>query len=150
MITVEPGNPQDPQPRALLEQSHALMRSLFPAEACHFLDIDALCAPHVLFFNARRRDWILGTGALALQDGYGEVKSMFTAPEARGQGIGAAVLRIIEDTAREAALPALMLETGAGLDAAHRLYERHGFTPCGPFGGYTESVHSLFYQKALA
>lgn len=150
MIAVEPGTPHDPQPRALLAQSHALMNRLFPAEANHYLDLDALCADNIRFFIAREGELVLGTGALALYPDYAEVKSMFTAPEARGKGAAAAILRALEDLARDEGLPCLRLETGTGLDAAHRLYERHGFTPCGPFGAYAQSPYSLFYQKSLA
>jgi len=149
MIAVEAASPNDPQAAALLGQSHDLMNTLFPAEACHYLDLDALCADNIRFFVARDGADVLGTGALALKDGYGEVKSMFTAPDGRGKGIAAAMLRMIEDTAREEGLPLLRLETGIGLDAAHRLYDRFGFAQCGPFGDYEEGPYSLFYEKHL-
>jgi len=150
MITVEAGNPKADAPSALLAQSHALMNSLFPADACHYLDLDALCADNIRFFVARDGDAVLGTGALAVMDGYGEVKSMFTDEAGRGKGVAAAVLRMIEDTAIEEGLPLLRLETGTGLDAAHRLYYRFGFEKCPPFGGYEDSPYSLFMEKTLA
>ncbi|WP_296418000.1 GNAT family N-acetyltransferase [Pseudooctadecabacter sp.] len=149
MISVEPADPKAPGPAALLGQSHALMNAMFPADACHYLDLDALCADHIRFFAAREGDLVLGTGALAVMDGYGEVKSMFTDEAGRGKGVAAAVLRMIEDTARAEGLPLLRLETGTGLDAAHRLYRRFGFTECGPFGSYDASPYSLFFEKTL-
>jgi len=149
MITVALADPRSDGPAALLGQSHALMNSLFPADACHYLDLDALCAPHIRFFAAREGDVMLGTGALAVMDGYGEVKSMFTDESGRGKGVAAAVLRIVEDTARDEGLSLLRLETGTGLDAAHRLYARFGFKVCGPFGAYAESPYSVFMEKAL-
>lgn len=149
MIIVEAGNPRDPQVVALLEQSHALMQSLFPSEANHFLSIDALCQPHIRFLTAREGDSVVGTGALAIKGDYGEVKSMFTAEPARGKGVAAAILRAIEDTARDEGLPTLKLETGTLLDSAHRLYERQGFVNCAPFGDYQPAEFSLFYEKAL-
>lgn len=149
MIIVEPTSPRATGTQELLEQSHALMLSLFSPDACHFLDLDALEADNIHLFAAREGDRTLGTGALAVKDGYGEVKSMFTADAARGKGVAAALLRQIEDTAREKNLPALKLETGDTLHAAHRLYERHGFTFCGPFGDYKDIPESLFMEKAL-
>lgn len=149
MIKVAPAHPRAEQPAALLAQSHALMNELFPADACHYLDLDALCAPNIRFFAATDGDMVLGTGALAIMDGYGEVKSMFTAQAGRGKGVAAAVLRMVEDTAREEDLPLLRLETGTGLDAAHRLYGRFGFEVCGPFGSYTETPYSIFMEKTL-
>ena len=148
-VTAEAGDPRHPQAAALLRQSHALMQGLFPPEDNFFLDIDALTAPDIRFFVARDSGTILGTGALAIRDGYGEVKSMFTAETARGRGVADAVLARIEAEARALALPALMLETGNLLQAAHRLYRRHGFTPCGPFGDYPDAKSSVFLQKRL-
>lgn len=149
MITVVPANPKDTAPAGLLAQSHALMNEMFPADACHYLDLDALCAENIRFFAAREGSDVLGTGALAIMDGYGEVKSMFTAQSGRGKGVAAAVLRMVEDTARDEGLPILRLETGTGLDAAHRLYGRFGFEICGPFGSYAESPYSVFMEKTL-
>ena len=81
-VTVEPGDPRDPAASALLKQSHALMRELFPAEDNFYLDIDALTAPHITFFVAQKEGEILGTAALADKAAYGEVKSMFVAETA--------------------------------------------------------------------
>ncbi len=149
MIIVERGNPKDEQASTLLRASHALMQSLFPPEDNFFLDIDQLCAENIRFFTAREGDRVLGTGALAIKDGYGEVKSMFVDDAARGKGIAAALLRQIEDEARAEGLPSLKLETGNLLHAAHRLYERQGFTRCGPFGDYPDAASSIFMEKAL-
>ncbi|MBE0414556.1 GNAT family N-acetyltransferase, partial [Yoonia sp.] len=88
-------------------------------------------------------------GALAVKDGYGEIKSMFVSETARGQGIADALLRQIEDQARADGLPLLRLETGDALHAAQRLYARHGFTPCGPFGDYPAAKTSVFMEKPL-
>ncbi len=149
MIIVEKTDPHHPQATALLRQSHALMESLFPPEDNFFLDIDDLCAPHIHFFAARRGDVLLGTGALAIKDGYGEVKSMFVDQGARGSGVADALMRVLEDAAREAKLPVMKLETGNVLHAAHKLYRRHGFTDCGPFGDYQDAKSSVFMEKVL-
>ena len=150
MIRVEQGSPREPAATALLEASQALMRDLFPAEANHFLSIEELCAPNITFLIARGCSEALGCGALADKGGYGEVKSVFVAPEARGAGAGAAILAEIESQARALALGALRLETGNTLYAAHRLYERAGFAYCGPFGSYADDPLSLFMEKQLA
>lgn len=149
MIVVEPANPLDPQPSALLAQAQALQAEIYPPEHNNALPTEALAAPDVRFFAAREGETVLGVGALALRAGYGEVKSMFSAPAARGKGVGAALLRMIEDTAREEGLARLCLETGDELASAVRLYERFGFTRCGPFGDYLENGSSVFMEKAL-
>ncbi|MEL7257548.1 MAG: GNAT family N-acetyltransferase [Pseudomonadota bacterium] len=149
-LIVEPADPRANGPRALLEASHDLMRTNFPPEENYFLDIEDLCAPDVYFFAARLGGTTLGTGALAAKDGYGEVKSMFTAQGARGKGVAAALLRQIEDQARELDLPLLRLETAELLAAAVRLYERHGFSRCGIFGDYEPNQTSVFMEKSLS
>lgn len=148
-MVVEKGDPRDVQATALLRQSHALMQELFDPEENHFLSVDALCSPDIRFFVARDGNVTLGTGALALRARYGEVKSMFTAPEGRGRGVAGAILDRIEAEARAEGLPALRLETGDKLEAAHRLYRGRGFVECGPFGDYTANSSSLFMEKRL-
>lgn len=148
-MLVERADPRAPGPRSLLEASHALMQAVFPPEENYFLNIDELCAPDVIFFAARENDATLGTGALVLKDGYAEVKSMFTAPEARGRGVAAAILLALEDTARTRSVPTLKLETGDPLKSAVRLYERAGFTRCDVFGDYEVNRSSVYMEKAL-
>lgn len=149
MIIVARTNPHDPQATALLKQSHALMASLFPPEDNYYLEINDLVADDITFFTAREGDTILGTGALKAYGTYGEIKSMFVDEAARGKGVGDAILRQIEDQARELRLPILKLETGNVLYAAHKLYRRHGFTDCGVFGDYVTANSSIFMEKPL-
>lgn len=125
------------------------MGRLFPSGACHFLSIDALCVPEVYFVIARRGDAVLGCGAIAQRAEYSELKSIYVDERSRGQGIADAIVRALEDRARETDVALLRLETGTGLDAAHRLYARHGFEICGPFGDYQDSEFSIFMEKNL-
>ena len=150
MITVEPGNPMQPPASDLLDASQALMRRLFNPEENHFLSHAALAQPDVRFFIARDGAETLGTAALKICDGYGEVKSFFVTDAARGRGVGAALLRQIEDAAMAEGIFLLRLETAEKLDAACRLYERHGFTRRGPFGAYEANGTSVFMEKSLA
>jgi len=148
-ITVETCDPYDPAAKALLEQSHALMTDMYPADACHFLSLDALCTPEIKFFVAKLDGQTVGCGAVAQRDGYGEVKSMFVDPSARGKKIADHILTHLMQVSRDLGLPKMMLETGVGLDAAHRLYEKHGFEYCGAFGAYDDNPLSLFMTKDL-
>lgn len=148
-VAIAASDPREAGARALLEASHALMESLFPSESNHYLSVEALAASEITFFTARRGDETLGCGALARMQGYGEVKSMFVAPEARRTGAGAKILAAIEGAARAADLPLLRLETGKSLHAAHALYERAGFVFRGPFGDYPDDPFSVFMEKRL-
>lgn len=148
-VTMEDVFPHDPRAVGLLEQSHALMRKLFAPEDNHFLGIDALCVPEITLFLATEGNQAVGCVALKRAEAYGEVKSFFVDPGARGRGVGQALLAHIEDVARGAGFAWLRLETGTGLDAAARLYRSCGFVACGPFGAYEESRASLFFEKRL-
>ncbi|WP_456388078.1 GNAT family N-acetyltransferase [Profundibacter sp.] len=148
-LIIEQGNPRDAQAVALLQASHALMESLFLPEDNHYLSIDALCTPDIHFFIAREAEDTLGCAALADKSEYGELKSMFVSEAARGKGAADALMRQLEDHARTLKLPALKLETGNLLHAAHKLYERHGFSLCQPFGDYTANDSSIFMEKRL-
>jgi putative acetyltransferase len=147
-IILSRADPEEARP--LLEASHALMRALFAPEENHFLSFEALRADSIRFFAARDPGGaMLGCGALALKDGYGEVKSMFTAQAARGRGVAARMLARLEEEARAEGLAVLRLETGDKLEAAHRVYARAGFATRGPFGAYTANGSSVFMEKAL-
>ena len=87
-FAIRRANPRDPGATALLQASHGLMESLFPSESNHYLSIDGLCMPGIHFFVAERGGRSLGCIALAERQGYGEIKSMFVDPDARGMGIG--------------------------------------------------------------
>ncbi|RBI71461.1 GNAT family N-acetyltransferase [Roseovarius sp. TE539] len=149
MLTIARTDPRSDGARRLLEDSHAMMRALFPPDQNYFLDLEALCAPGIHFFSAAEDSRVLGTAALVERPGYGEVKSMFTDPQARGRGVAGALLRRIEDQARSLDLPCLRLETGTVLTSALRLYEKHGFVARDIFGDYRPNDSSVYMEKPL-
>lgn len=148
-VGVRKGDPRSPDGTALLTASHAYLAGRYPPEHMFALSIDELCAPEVTFFIADRDGVACGCIALATKDGYGEVKSMFVKDDARGAGIGGTLMAALLAEARAQGLPLLRLETGDDLDPAHRLYARHGFVLCGPFGDYREGPHSVFMERPL-
>lgn len=137
---------------ALLAEHLADMHATSPPESVHALDVDALRAPTITFWTAREDGLLLGCGALKeLSPEHGEVKSMRTAAVARGRGVGTGVLRHIVGEARARGHARLSLETGTQdyFAAAHRLYLRHGFVPCGPFADYTLDPASAYFTLVL-
>ncbi len=106
-------NPRDEGVRQLIAALDDYLSSLYPPESNHFLDVEQLAAREVCFFVARRDDAPVGCGALRIdRSGYGELKRMYVAPEARGQGVGRALLARIETEAAREGLALLRLETG--------------------------------------
>ncbi len=138
--------------RALIDEHLADMHDTSPPESIHALSHEQLRADHVTFFTAWEGEQLLGCGALKdLGNGEGEIKTMRTARTARGQGVGAAVLGFLLDEARRRGYRRVSLETGTQdyFAAAHRLYERHGFVDCEPFGDYVLDPHSRYLTLAL-
>lgn len=139
--------------QALLAFHFEQMRSTSPPEACHVLPSRGLRAPSISFWSVRDDDGaLLGVGAVKqLSADHGEVKSMRTAPEALGRGVGRALLHHIVAEARRRGYRHLSLETGSteAFAAALRLYESEGFVPNGPFGDYQATPFTRFFTRAL-
>jgi GNAT superfamily N-acetyltransferase len=67
-----------------------------------------------------------------------EIKRMYAVPAARGTGVAAALLRAIEQSAREAGMPRIVLETGGGNPEAIAFYAKHGYERITNYGYYRE------------
>jgi putative acetyltransferase len=106
----------------------------------------------VTFLSYRSGGVLLGVGALKhLDPGHAELKSMHVAEEARGRGIGRAILDRLLEVAREGGYRRVSLETGSmeAFAAARSLYASAGFTPCPPFGDYWETPNSTCMTLSL-
>ena len=87
-------------------------------------------------------------GALKVgMESTGEVKRMWTAPNARGLGIARRVLRRLETKAREAGLTRLRLETNRTLTEAQALYRAEGYQEVEPFNAEPYAHH--WFEKRL-
>jgi putative acetyltransferase len=137
------------QAERLIAAPDAFSMALYPAEGRHPVDVSRLAAPDVRFLVARRNAVAVGCAALLAAPPTGEIKRMFVAPEARGLGLGAALLAAIEESARREGLATLRLETGPRNAAALALYTASGYQPCGPFPPYGPGPHSVFMEKHL-
>jgi GNAT superfamily N-acetyltransferase len=72
-------------------------------------------------------------GLLLLPGSLGEVRRVYVTPAARGRGVGARLLRAVEDEARKRAVTRLRLDTRSDLVEAGRLYARTGYQDVTPF-----------------
>jgi GNAT superfamily N-acetyltransferase len=86
-------------------------------------------------------------GVKRLPDGTCEIKRMFVARPARGQGVARALLSALEARARELGYAVARLDTGPKQQGARRLYEAAGYRPIGNFNG--NPVASFFGEKRL-
>ncbi|MGA7203732.1 MAG: GNAT family N-acetyltransferase [Specibacter sp.] len=152
MIHIAPEDPAREDVSQLLDEHLADMFATSPAESVHALDHSALSGPAVTFWTAREDGQLLGCGALKeIEPRAGEIKSMRTAPDARGRGVASLMLTHIVAEARRRHFGRLALETGseAFFEPARRLYSRHGFVECGPFADYVLDPHSIFMSLDL-
>ena len=89
-------------------------------------------------------------GCLAVRPiapGIAELKRMYVRPAGRGAGLGARMLRVAEDAARDLGCHTLRLDTAAPLTEALRLYHRHGFAEIPRYNDNPSATHWL--QKVL-
>lgn len=154
MITITRTTAPTDAVRALIGELDAVLSAEYPPEQRLGLVMDAMFAPHIRFYVADLDDAPVGCGGVALFDDFAELKRMYVRDAARGQGVAQAILARLETEARGVGLATLRFETGTVQHAAMRLYERGGFTVCGPFGEYlTKPVSALatsvFYEKLL-
>lgn len=145
-----------PEIHALLEEHLQGMRAHSPAASVHALDIEALRKPEITFFSAwdvvGNDDVLLACGAVKQIDAsHGEIKSMRTSALHLRKGAAAAILTHLIEVATSRRYTTLSLETGssAAFTPALAMYERFGFSRCGPFAGYVEDPFSVFMRLEL-
>jgi len=145
-------DPRADDVRALIDRHLEFARATTPPEHVFALDLDGLVDPAVTFFTYRVNGDVIGMAALKhLDDSHAELKSMHTAAEARGRGVGRALVDHIVGVARERGYRRISLETGSGpaFEAARSLYARASFTPCEAFGDYRPTLLSAYMTLAL-
>ena len=125
--------------RALVAELNATLLELTPPEHCYHLTVEQMAGDDTTVFIAR-------DSGLAV----GEVKRMYTRPSHRGRKIGVRIVERVEALARQEGYRRLVLETGDRHPAAWTVYERAGFSRCGPVLDYPDSKWSVFYEKSLA
>ncbi|MGZ4250737.1 MAG: GNAT family N-acetyltransferase [Solirubrobacteraceae bacterium] len=137
---------------ALLDRHLAFCHATTPLEHAFALDLDGLLHPSVTFFALRRDGRLVAVGALKeLDPTHGEIKSMHTAAEARGLGLGRAIVDHLLATAAGRGYIRVSLETGTteAFAPARALYTSTGFVPCGPFADYSDSPDNTFMTLAI-
>jgi putative acetyltransferase len=143
-------SPLQTEVRELVAELNAHLSALTPPEFNFFLTVEQMAEPDTTVWIARDSGRAVACGALKRHGSIGEVKRMYTRPEWQGQGIGRRVLGEIVSAATVDGLEELVLETGDRHHAAWAIYEKAGFTRCGPVLDYPESDYSVFYHKQLS
>ncbi|WP_170414736.1 GNAT family N-acetyltransferase [Ruegeria atlantica] len=154
MIEIREADPTSDVLRPVIEAHFAHSETAGPAESNHTMDAQALSAEDIRFWAMFDGAQPVGCGALkALPDGTAEVKSVHIVSQARGRGLARQMMNHLTDVARRQGVEALVLETGADhlpdYAAARKLYERLGYSYCGPIFGYESDPNSAFMRLAL-
>ncbi len=72
-------------------------------------------------------------GLRCLEEGVCEVRRLFVRPQARGHGVGRALMATLIDEARTAGYSAIRLETLEAMREAQMLYHSLGFVQIAPY-----------------
>lgn len=78
-----------------------------------------------------------------------ELKRMYTAPDARGRGVGRQMLAAVERSVREYGRKEIILECGDKQPEAIALYESAGYRRIPNFGHYRDAPGCLSYGRTL-
>lgn len=101
----------------------------------------AYAGPGSAYFVVESEGRLVGGGGLGPLAGgepqVCELRKMYLIPEARGHGLGRAVLTRCLEVARQLGYRRVYLETRHSMGDARRLYERNGFTPVAKPIGHT-------------
>lgn len=152
MMDIRPIDPEQKTVKALIAFHLSGMTSNSPEGSVHALDGSKLSSDEITMFGAFDGETCVSIGALkTLSPTVGEIKSMRTHPDALGHGYGKAILQHLIQAARGRGFTKLSLETGTGpsFDAAHHIYETHGFMPTDAFGDYESTDFNRFFSLTL-
>lgn len=151
-VVVAPAPAGSPEARACLDQYFAELARRFDGgfDPAHGkpVGVEDLTPPRGWFFVARLDGRPVGCGGLApLGADEGEVKRVWTAPEARGLGVARRIVAAIEAKARQAGLKALKLDTNRALKEAHALYRKLGYVEIARYNDNPYADH--WFEKRL-
>ncbi len=89
-------------------------------------------------------------GVKEFKKGIMEVKRMYVIPEARGTGMGSAILQELEQWAAELEYSRCILETGKRQPEAIALYKKNGYTVIPNYEPYEAMENSVCFKKNVS
>lgn len=131
-----------------------------PGFAIHDAEVDAMSAaytgPGARYVVVEHDGRVVGGAGFAALAGSApaeatcELRKMYFLPQARGLGLGKALLALLLDEMRAAGYRRCYLETTRQMQAAQRLYRAAGFAPlCGAMGATGHHGCDTFYAREL-
>lgn len=128
-----------------------------PGFAIHDPEVTAMHAaftrPRTRYLVVEQGGRVVGGGGIAPLDGGDgttcELKKMYFLDDARGQGLGRALLEQLLEDARALGFSRIYLETLTGMDDAMKLYAKLGFAKSCREGATGHFGCDLFFARAL-
>ena len=151
-ITVHTIDPDDPLARHCLSQYFTLLGTRIPGLPLEKFPLPDPQAheyrpPHGTFLLASQGQTPQGCVSLRpFGPSIAEVKRLWIAPTARGQGLARRLMTAIEDQARTLGYTSLQLDTNAHLPEAIALYTKTGWTP---IPAYSPPPATHWFAKAM-
>ncbi|MFM7860836.1 MAG: GNAT family N-acetyltransferase [Candidatus Nanopelagicaceae bacterium] len=152
-IEIQVRDPRDPDMMAILQTHLDFCMSSTPLEHVHALDVSKLTTPDITVFGGKLDGELVAVGAIRILDNnHAELKSMHTLSISRGNGLGRAIVKHIEEFAMSKGITRLSLETGTSeaFKPARNLYQSLGFQPCEAFGEYENTEDNICMTKLIA
>ena len=149
-VELEPADSADA--RACLEQYYAELARRLPSGfdplAVNNFDPSDMTPPKGWFVVARLDTEAIGCGALKrLAGGVGEVKRVWTSPDARGLGVASRIMDRLEALAAEAGFSVLRLDTNGTLKEAQAMYAARGYRSIPRYNDNPYAEH--WFEKAV-
>lgn len=112
------------------------------------LTVEEMTPPAGYLLLARLDGQPVGCGALKrLGPSEGEVKRVWTAPEARGRGVASRLMDSLEQLARDVGFGMVKLDTNRTLVEAQAMYRKRGYREIGRYNDNPYAHH--WFEKAL-
>lgn len=152
-VKIEPADPASDEAQACIQAYFRELQTLFDGGFDPALTVSAdpeeLVPPKGWFLLARLDGEPVGCGALKIkEDGVGEIKRMWVAPEVRGLGVAQRLLESLERHAADAGVDVLQLDTNRKLAQARALYQRNGYVEIAPYNA-NRYAHHWFEKRGL-
>jgi GNAT superfamily N-acetyltransferase len=149
-LALSPTPYDDPVAAALIEAVQQVYVARYGGRDATPVEPAEFAPPRGLFLVGRLHGEPIACGGWRIvEPGLAELKRMYVASGFRGRGLSRILLAALEDSARQAGVHRLRLETGHRQPEAIRLYETSGYSRIDKFGVYRHDPGSTCFGKSL-
>jgi GNAT superfamily N-acetyltransferase len=149
-LELSPTPYDDPVAAALIEAVQQVYVARYGGRDATPVEPAEFAPPRGLFLVGRLHGEPIACGGWRIvEPGLAELKRMYVASGFRGRGLSRILLAALEDSARQAGVHRLRLETGHRQPEAIRLYETSDCSRIDKFGVYRHDPGSTCFGKSL-